>query len=412
MNPSSPRNAGRWAWSAVLVWTTAIYLTIPVARLIQHGVDQVLGRAAFLYFVWVAVAVGLFAAVRALHRQTRTMSWSSLFCLGAVAAIFGLGTWHLRANPEEAMHFVQYGVLSLLLYRAFRIRHHDAGLYVAAFLLGALIGVVDETMQWITPRRFFDFRDMGNNVAAVALVQVALAFGLRPEGIDSRPRSTSLRVALRWGMTLALFLTAVLSGTPARVAATPPAWGLHDIDEPLIEYGHRMAFGPGLHFASRLSAASLLAQDQKRGQEVGALLAGFRGDAGYQSFLEQYPPSRDAVAHEMRVHMFRRDRYWKLARAQRPDSTRYAELLTVAFREQQILEAFFPQALRASGLDWSPEQRARAEARVLPGPYVSPVSRHLVTRWSERQLRLAPWCGWVALFLWVRYVERRERLMS
>lgn len=399
------------AWLAVVAWTTAIYLTIPVARVIQGWVDRHLGRTAFLVMVFSAVAVGFIAALRALRHQARQLPWSSLACLGAVAGLFCAGTWHLRANPEEAMHFVQYGVLSLLLYRAFRTRHADAGVYVAAFLLGALIGVVDETMQWLTPRRFFDFRDMGINVAAVALVQVALAFGLRPAGVDPRPRAATLRLALRWATTLALFLTGVLSGTPARVAATPPSWGLHGIDEPLIEYGHRIELGPGQYFVSRLPAATLLLHDQARGAEVGNLLAGFSGDEGYQSFLAQYPPSRDAFAHEMRVHLFRRDRYWKLARAQRADSTRHAELITIAFREQQILERFFRQSLVASGLDWSPEQRARAESRVLAGPYVSPVSRHLVTRWSERQLRLAPFLGLVAMFLGVRYVERRERLM-
>ena len=60
----------------------------------------------------------------------------------------------------EAVHYVQYGTLSILLFRAFSHRVRDYSIYGAVILTGTLAGMVAETIQWLTPGRVFDLRDV------------------------------------------------------------------------------------------------------------------------------------------------------------------------------------------------------------------------------------------------------------
>ena len=404
--PASPAPS-RGAWWAVVAWTLFIYATIPLARALQAWVYDHLGRNTFLVVVGLTLLAGLTAALHAVRHQAHPASPSARAWLWGVALVLAAGTWHLRRGPEEAMHFVQYGVLSVLLYRALRTRYADAGLYVIAFLLGALLGTLDEVIQWIIPRRFFDFRDILINVSAVGLVQVALARGVRPEGIHPSPRPATLLTALRWAASLAFVLSVMVLATPARVRTVTQAMGWPEVGEAMVEYGYRL-YGPdGLIFFSRFSAEELRAHDQQRAAELGPLLAQYARDKDYEEFLRLHPAVLDPFAHEMRVHLFRRDRHWKLGRHSRPSAGGGAEEMTVAYREQQILETYFGQTLAASGLDWPPDLRERARQRVQPGPYVSPVSAQLIVRFRAWQLVLGAALAWLAFAGWVRYTVTR-----
>ena len=62
-------------------------------------------------------------------------------------AVFVAATIALWRNPEEAMHFVQYAGLGLLLHRALSYRIGDSSIYVVGVLIGTTIGCLDETEQ-------------------------------------------------------------------------------------------------------------------------------------------------------------------------------------------------------------------------------------------------------------------------
>jgi hypothetical protein len=308
------------------------------------------------------------------------------------------------------MHFVQYGVLSLLLFRAFLETHNDSGVYALAFFLGALLGAVDEIIQWITPRRFFDFRDMAINVGAVALMQLALGLAVRPPGLSPQPDVATLRRAWRFASVWMLLLLVLTAATPERIRAAPRWLGLYRIDEPLAEYGHRIQDSDGDVFLSLRTADELRVEDAARAIEAGASLAARAADCDYMDFLRDHPTSQDPFLHELRIHLFRRDRYWKLARTHRDEPTRHQELITISFREQLILERYFGATLRASGLTWPAELRERARQASHAGSYVSPVSGHLITRVHAWQIQGLLIIGLVAGWLAVRYAARRERM--
>ena len=384
----APREKESTAWGRVAAWTAFIYLTIPLARAIQEIVRERAGKEVFLWITYLAFAAAAAVLLRARLRRRWTARPSQLAVLGAIGALFCRLVWSLRANPEEAFHFVQYGVLSLLLFRAFSHRLRDPSIYLAAALAGAALGILDELIQWVVPRRYFDYRDIWINAQAVGLVQIALAAGIRPARIRGRLSPAGFRTASRLAILNLLLLLFCVNNTPrlqdAYARLFPAA---RRLDHLTAEYGYRIeAPGTGIFF-SRLPPDELRRIDREEGARAGALLRSRAlTEPQYFRFLKEQPAHRDPLAVEARIHLFRRDRHAAAARdPQTPDSLRF--YAHVAHSENRILETHFSHTLRHSPFQW-PEERARLMERLAQPPalYVSPVSRHLITRFTQRQV--------------------------
>lgn len=398
-------------WFPVVLWTALIYGAIPLARTIQHWVVDQWSGAAFSWIVYSCIAAGCLLSIFYLRRQPIPMTRRQWAVLAALVALFSFGTWHLRANAEEALHLVEYGVLSLLIFRAYSRRYPDRGAYVASFLLGAFLGMIDEVIQWAVPRRFFDFRDIWINVGAVLLIQLGLAAGLAPYLCDRPASVRSARTAWRQARLILLLLLACVSNSPE---LWRPFYSyrpnLFVFDEMMVEYGHRHHDPAVGSFNSRLTLEQLRSDDELRAEEIASMMRRRGRDDNYETFLRRYSPITDPFAHEMRVRLFRRDHYWKEAKKNRDDPQKYAELIAISFGEQRLLENWFGNSLRASKRDWPTALRARAEEAALSGPYHSPVSRELIT-WCTRRQAQAVVAALVLVTLLVgRYdVKRRKR---
>jgi hypothetical protein len=210
--PREPENLS-WLW--VGLWVLFIYGSIPLARSVQVATY---GLGAKMLFLWItfscAVACCRLAGPRELARRVGLVAYPnghSGLILGVLASL----TWALRASPEEAFHFVQYGVLSFLLFRALSQRISDPSIYLAAVTIGFVFGILDELIQWVVPRRYFDLRDIGINLLSVMLIQLGIAAGIRPAFIRGKMSSSGLTLAL-WGaiVTLALFALSFTIKTP------------------------------------------------------------------------------------------------------------------------------------------------------------------------------------------------------
>lgn len=369
----------------MVAWTAIIYTTIPIARRIQTWVTEHWTRDAFSWFVYTAVALGLLAAVFTLRRRATPMTVRQGVILAVLGGVFAWGTWYLRANAEEAMHFVQYGVLSLLLFRAYAHRYGDRGAFVCAALLGSFLGALDEVIQWAVPRRYFDLRDIAINVVSVLLIQAGLAAGLAPRIAAIPAGVRSARMSWRLTNALLLLLLGIVSNTPQ---VWQPLYSYHPtlfvFDEAMIEYGH-LHIDPDIgRFKSRLTLDQLRMSDRARAEEAGEILRRMGSDKEYDVFLALYSMFTDPFLYELRVRLFRRDRYWNDARTNQHDVARFAELVTVAFGEQRILETYYSHTLKAARRNWNAALRARAEEAAKQEPYHSPVSRELVTAFSKR----------------------------
>jgi hypothetical protein len=168
------RRSERLAWLALAAWAVLIYATVPIVFVIQTWVKDHFGAAAFLHLTIAGFVVGALACAMVARRVARRLTTASTLWLLAVTAV-GIGwAYHLRDNPVEAIHLLEYGCLGLLAANALRHRTGDTSLYLQATLVCALIGTFDEIIQWLTPDRYFDLRDIWLNTGASALAQIAL----------------------------------------------------------------------------------------------------------------------------------------------------------------------------------------------------------------------------------------------
>ncbi|NCF37689.1 MAG: hypothetical protein GWP56_15130 [Gammaproteobacteria bacterium] len=314
----------------------------------------------------------------------------------------------LREIPEEAIHVSEYGILGLLVYRALTHRVRDFSIYLMAALVVAMIGVIDEYIQWLTPSRVFDLRDIRTNAIAGALSQLAIFLGLRPSIIHGMPAAINWSRLCYLGIAALALLALGFMNTPQRIAwyATnlPPLAYLMDSKSVMVEYGYRYEDPDTGIFRSRFSEAQLQRLDQQRGAEVAGILDRYIRGIGYREFQSIYTVPRDAYAHEAGVHLFRREFHLDRARENSPEKQHHYQ---VAYRENQILKKYFSTALNHSRHDWNPETEREVEPNAdKTFLYESAVSKGLITSLSQSQV-LALFAA-VSVLLWLVGVRLRR----
>jgi hypothetical protein len=373
---------------AAATWVALIYSTIPVVRVFQEWFVARWDKSVIGYAVVVVLLVAAGFALHHIRRGTRRPSVAAVTCLLAVAAGYLWWTSRLWQRPEEAVHLLEYGVLGILLHRALRVRVTDATVFVSAAILGALVGTVDEIIQWITPDRYWDFRDILINGGSCALSLVAMSLFQPPSGPI---RTRSLRLPTRLAAAQLLLLALCISNTPTRVAwYTERIPGLGFLQHPtndMIDYGHRHVFAPVGEFRSRFTIDELTRTDAERYIEAGAILTRYPSGR-YGRFLKDFPAARDPFIHEARVHIYSRDLHIADRRDHPEGSRARRRHSTVARREHQILERFFPKTFAASPFGLAPGKLKELERDLLPDYYFnSKAGIHLITRISENALR-------------------------
>jgi hypothetical protein len=322
-------------------------------------------------------ALAFCAIVYFLVFRLKIRSPSNYLWLTAVAALYIYFTLQLWRAPEEAVHFLEYGLLGFFLFRALSLTIHDKSIYPTAFLIGSLIGIFDEVLQWMMPGRYWDFRDTGLNALATGLFQVALWKGIKPRIINEKIRPESIR---RVSLLLAanvLLLGLCASNTPQRVAAYTarlPWLSFLVKEEPMYEFTRKHADPEIGVFYSRLSVDGLEKDDTQASEHWAGILREWK-EKDYALFLREHHPLLHPFLYEMRIHIFRRDRRVEEAAKAKDEKSR-REALFVAFKENMILEKYFGRTLKKSGYMWSAEKKAEmiAASIDLTKPYRSPVS--------------------------------------
>lgn len=167
-------------WGYVLVYAGVIYSTLSIVPVMWGAVFRLTeGRIDYAApIVGVATAGWVFA-----HIVRQRLGWKTAGAVLGVGVVYvWLITW-LSQSPAERFHLAEYGLLSLLTYRAFRVDvdHHRA--VVLGVVAAALIGAGDEMIQWALPNRVFEWKDVWLNAGSSVLGMVLVVL-LRRE--DSR----------------------------------------------------------------------------------------------------------------------------------------------------------------------------------------------------------------------------------
>ena len=131
-------------------------------RSILRTLKESLGRESFsTALLLTMLCASLFVLVAGWRR--------SLKHCGLVAlplALIGIVSLNLSI-PEERVHFLQYGLLGIMV--AATARNESLALLAKLATFAILVGVIDECIQWYLPNRVGDFRDVAFNTMAAIL---------------------------------------------------------------------------------------------------------------------------------------------------------------------------------------------------------------------------------------------------
>jgi hypothetical protein len=273
--------------------------------------------------------LGVLTAAVVRIRQRRAQRYGTIALALAIAAaysVFNAGT-NPESNVVERFHFLEYGLITFLFYRAWRPLE-DVSILLLPMLAGLIVGTTEEWLQWFVPRRVGEIRDIFLNLVAIGcglLFSVAVQPPERFVPVLGRGSlSRVCRLAAAAVFALAIFVHVVHLG--------------YVIEDP--EAGR---------FTSRYSAERLhQLQVEKSAQ------------------WRVHPPPRtvnqvsreDQYLSEGIEHVMERNERWT------------AGDIRAAWHENLILEKHFPLVLDTptyaglSGHRWPPEQRADAEQRL------------------------------------------------
>jgi len=304
--------------------------------------------------VAMSVVVALIAAVVRV-RDHRAWRFTVLAASIGGAAVYArlVATGNPDVDVVEHVHFVEYGVIAWLFYRAWRPLDNGLAL-VWPLLAGVFAGIADEFVQWFIPARIGEAHDIFLNGVAVtcglcfaASVDPPPRFGAPLERTAVRPIAYALSVVL---LAFATFFNVVHLG--------------HQVYEPDIGV-----------FWSRFAAEDLVAAAADRSTKWRT-----------QPPVVLHRLSReDQYLSEALWHVQSRNLAWSV------------DDPFTAWRENRILEVFFgpvfdtPSYVSRVPPRWPPEQRAQTASRVAgdPGIYISRAAPYPIYTWSP----IAFWSG-------------------
>ena len=364
-----------------IVVATALVLSAPFIGFVRSWIRATF-PGQFVRIVGAAIAVLAAAAIVAAIlriRHNRLLRYSAL--IAALGGAIWFSVVEATGNPDvdvvQRFHFVEYGVITFLFYRAWRPLR-DPAILVMPILAGLLVGTADEWLQWFIPNRVGEIADILLNGIAIGC---GLLFSL---GADPPDR---FQWTLRPG-------SIVRAGHLASIAILALALFVR-----IVHLGYDIRDQEVGMFKSRYSMSAL------------AALA-------------------DAKRAEWRIHppplvlqrVSREDQYMTegVTHVQRRNELLAANEVKGAWMENLILEKYYapvldtPSYVSRTGHRWSAEQRASVNSRAAGSDpaYVSTANPYPIVAWSSGLLWLASITAAAALRIGAARVDRSIRVRS
>jgi hypothetical protein len=305
------------------------------------------------------VVVGLAAIGIALARIRQRRAIRYLAIAGALICAAGYSAATTTGIPEvdvvQRFHFIEYGLIAFLFYRAWRPLE-DLSVVILPALAGLLVGTADEWLQWFIPNRVGELDDIFLNGIAIACGLV-FSLGADPPAafrLTLRPGSVRRigRFAAAFVLALALFFHAV-------------------------HLGHENADEEIGVFKSRYSKARLGAMNSEKIEEWRA----------HPPLVLRRVSREDQYMSEGVTHVQERNEQLTAGNA------------GAAWKENRILEKYYapvldtPSYVSRTGHRWSAGQRGDVEARLRAAqgssssaPYVSAANPYPIYTWRPVSL--------------------------
>jgi len=334
--------------------STLIVLSAPFTGQIRAWIRTTFPGHAVMAVTALASVLLLAALVAAFLRirERRLARYGAIVAAMALAGIYStISAGELpESNAVERFHFIEYGLITFLFYRAW-LPLADGAVFILPLLAGLIVGTAEEWLQWFIPNRVGELRDIFLNAAAI-VSGLLFSAGLEPvRGFRARlgvaPARRVLRLAAATAIALGIFMHAVMLG--------------YDIRDD--EVGS---------FTSRYSQEQLIRLQQTKAEQ----------------WTTAPPPltlrrlsREDQYLSEGLAHVRWRNRKWDAGDAR------------AAWSENRILEKYFAPVLDTptyegkAGHRWPAAQRddalARLGARRVADRYVSDAYPYRLLLWSK-----------------------------
>ncbi len=145
-------------WIIILIYVLFIYISLPyfpvfVAYLKNYLSKDTLNILSLLFCISFFLVFSKWIYDKKYKFVQYIFIISPLILLTYMS--FSLDMW------AERVHFIQYGLLGLLVSRAYKIGTFKILLASGLFIMS--VGLVDEIIQWFLPNRYGDIRDVVMN---------------------------------------------------------------------------------------------------------------------------------------------------------------------------------------------------------------------------------------------------------
>jgi len=358
-----------------IVVATALVLSAPFIGFVRSWIRATF-PGQFVRIVGGAIAVLAAAAIVAAIlriRQNRLLRYGALLAAVAGAIWFSIveATGNADVDVVQRFHFVEYGIITFLFYRAWRALEDPAILLLPA-LAGLLVGTADEWLQWFIPNRVGEIADILLNGIAIGC---GLLFSV---GADPPARFT-------WSMRPGSILRV---GRLAAATVVALALFVH-----IVHLGDDINDREVGVFKSRYSMTALP-----------ALAAAKRAE------WQMHPPPLTLQ------RVSREDQYMAegVTHVQRRNELLGADQAKGAWMENLILEKYYapvldtPSYVSRTGHRWSAEQRASVDVRAAGSDpsYVSAANPYPIFAWSRSVFWVASGIAAAAVWIAARLAER------
>ena len=338
---------------AVLVAAAVILSAAFISQIRNYIRDTFPGQFILILGLVVgsSIVIALIVAVIRI-RNRRAVRYACIGAAVAMGTLYSLWTSSPDAQVAavERFHFVQYGLLTFLFYRAWRPLN-DAGVLILPALAAMVTATIEEWFQWFIPGRVGTVEDVFLNGVAIVC---GLLFSVGVDPPEHSVRRLGARSTRPVGLSAAVFVIvfgmffdSVHVGHQVQDARLGSFSSIYDAQALMREAGDRAARWP---VDPPIDKTRLAREDQYRTEGV--------------------------------QHVQERNRAWE-----RGD-------VNTAWRENAILEMYYAPVLD-TGHRWPLEQRQDAERRVAPAAagsagYVSRAYPYEVHAWSR-------WRYWAAV---------------
>ncbi|HPG29658.1 MAG TPA: carbohydrate-binding family 9-like protein [bacterium] len=292
-------------WAAAAVYSAIIFLTLPYGPDVIRSLSDYLDKNKVSIYIagiiekiiekkvsgydmigWIAALVIVITLIilslKILRSENKFKKFFWFILIFACYGYFMIG----MEIPTEKLHFIEYGLLSIFILSALKESVFDKTIYLTACALTYLTGLIDETIQYFLPNRSGEFDDVLWNALACWLV-ILLIIKCFPIKIEARTFKKNIKIC-------ATAILAALFGSSMFLSF-------------ISEYGVKIKFD-NVAFYSRLTKDSIAKIDAEAYPENSALL-NTSDDSNYGAFIDKYNEKDFPFIHEIRVHIFRRDRY-------------------------------------------------------------------------------------------------------